>query len=136
LSETHSARELDERIERGDPFFVLDVRHREESEAFPLEGRTALPGRNVPDFEMLEAGDSEDLVDSVASYAKATLGRELPRNRPVLAMCAKGGTSALVTQALHRLGYEAPARGCLGYLLAAGSHTLVDPARHVASMPG
>jgi hypothetical protein len=56
LSGIHSARELDERIERGDPFFVLDVRHREEPAAFPLEGRTALPGRKVSYFEMLEAG--------------------------------------------------------------------------------
>jgi glyoxylase-like metal-dependent hydrolase (beta-lactamase superfamily II)/rhodanese-related sulfurtransferase len=102
-----SARELDERLERGEPVFVLDVRHREEFEAASIEGRGALPGLNIPYFEMLEAAESDDLVDAVARYAESSLGGELPRDRPVLAVCAKGGTSELVTQALRRLGYDA-----------------------------
>ena len=99
---------------------MLDVRHREEFEAFPIEGRDALPGRNVPYFEMLEAGGSDDLVDSVATYVEAELGSRLPRNVPVLAVCAKGGTSEFVTQALRRLGYDAA--NLAGGMAAWGNH--------------
>jgi len=99
---------------------VLDVRHREESEAFPIEGRGPLPARNVPYFEMLEAGGSDDLVDSVASYVEAELGPELPRDMPLLAVCAKGGTSEFVTQALRRLGYDAV--NLAGGMAAWGDH--------------
>lgn len=109
---------------------MLDVRHREEFEAFPIEGREPLPARNVPYFEMLEAGGSDDLVDSVVSYVEAELGPELPRDVPLLAVCAKGGTSEFVTEALRRLGYDAA--NLAGGMAAWGDHYSV---RRVAEGP-
>jgi predicted peroxiredoxin len=45
---------LESAVQRGEPVFVLDVRHREEFEAVSIEGRGTLPGLNIPYFEMLE----------------------------------------------------------------------------------
>jgi glyoxylase-like metal-dependent hydrolase (beta-lactamase superfamily II)/rhodanese-related sulfurtransferase len=101
-----TAADLNERLERGDDFFVLDVRNREEFAVVRIEGRRELQARNVPYFEMLEAGGAEDLVESVERYARAELAADLPRDRPVLAVCAKGDTSQHVAEALARLRYD------------------------------
>lgn len=101
-----TAADLNERIERGDDFFVLDVRNRDEFAVVRIEGRRDLPSRNVPYFEMLEAGGAADLVESVMRYVQAQLAAELPRDRPVLAVCAKGDTSEHVAAALARLRYD------------------------------
>ncbi|HMB71299.1 MAG TPA: MBL fold metallo-hydrolase [bacterium] len=99
--------DLDDRLESGRPFYLLDVRNRDEYEATPVEGRRPLPQRNVPYFEMLEAGGMEDLVDSVESYVRAELTAKIPRDMSVLAVCAKGDTSEFVARALLRLDYDA-----------------------------
>lgn len=102
-----SPQELNERVARGERFFVLDVRNRDEFEGSPIEGRTPLATANVPYFEMLaEAGDDEDLTAAVARYVEANLAATLPRESPVLTVCAKGGTAALVAGALRHLGYD------------------------------
>ena len=101
-----SVSDLDDRLERNEPFFLLDVRNRDEFAASPIEGREPLPSVNVPYFEMLEAGDEPDLVDSVVAYVEAELAESLPKDRPILAVCAKGDTSEFVAQGLRRLGYD------------------------------
>jgi glyoxylase-like metal-dependent hydrolase (beta-lactamase superfamily II)/rhodanese-related sulfurtransferase len=100
-----SARDLLERLERDDHFFVLDVRNHDEFERFRLEGRTAVPAINVPYFEMLELGGKEEMLDSVVAYVEGTLADRLPSDLPILAVCAKGDTSDVVAQGLRRLGY-------------------------------
>jgi glyoxylase-like metal-dependent hydrolase (beta-lactamase superfamily II)/rhodanese-related sulfurtransferase len=117
--------DLDDRLEAGPPFYLLDVRNRDEFEATPVEGREPGPQRNVPYFEMLEAAGMEDLVDSVESYARAELAAELPRDQPVLAVCAKGDTSEFVARALVRLGYDAA--NLAGGTRAWGDHYRVKP---------
>jgi glyoxylase-like metal-dependent hydrolase (beta-lactamase superfamily II)/rhodanese-related sulfurtransferase len=103
---TWSPQELKERLDSGRDPFVLDVRNRDEFEAWRIEGPRPLRAINSPYFEMLEEGGKEDLVDSIAAYLKARLEGSLPRDTPILAVCAKGGTSAFAAQALARLGYE------------------------------
>jgi glyoxylase-like metal-dependent hydrolase (beta-lactamase superfamily II) len=102
-----TAEKLLERLSRRDKFFILDVRNRDEFERFHLEGRGALPSANVPYFEMLELGGKDDMVDSVVSYVESNLAKELPRDKPILAVCAKGQTSQHVMEALRRMGYGA-----------------------------
>ena len=62
-----SAGDLLERLERGDRFFVLDVRNRDEFERFRLEGRSPVPAINIPYFEMLELGGKDEMVDVLLS---------------------------------------------------------------------
>jgi len=50
-----TARDLNDRVERGDRFVILDVRNRDEFERSRIEGRVPIPTTNVPYFEMLEA---------------------------------------------------------------------------------
>ncbi len=92
-------------LERREKFFVLDVRNRDEFERFQLEGREPLPALNVPYFEMLEMGGQDEMVDSVVACVEQHLTGQIPRDLPVLSVCAKGDTSEYVRQALERLGY-------------------------------
>jgi len=93
-------------MQRRQNLFVLDVRNRDESEPFPLEG-SGLTAINVPYFEMLESGGKDDMIDSLVASIDRDLRRELPEDSPILAVCAKGNTSEFVMQALTRLGYNA-----------------------------
>ncbi|MGH9375237.1 MAG: rhodanese-like domain-containing protein, partial [Terriglobia bacterium] len=103
--EVWTAEDLLERLERRDKFFVLDVRNHDEFERFRLEGRSPVPAVNIPYFEMLELGGKDEMLDSVVAYVERELADRLPSDLPVLAVCAKGGTSELVAQGLRRLGY-------------------------------
>ena len=100
-----TAGDLLERLERRDPFFVLDVRNRDEFERFRLEGRSPVPAVNIPYFEMLELGGKDEMLDSVVAYVERDLADQLPSDLPILAVCAKGDTSEFVAQGLRRLGY-------------------------------
>jgi len=97
--------DLLERLERRDKFFVLDVRNRDEFKRFRLEGRSPLPGVNIPYFEMLELGGKDEMLDSVVTYVERDLADQIPSDLPVLAVCAKGDTSEFVAQGLRLLGY-------------------------------
>ena len=97
--------ELLERLESRDRFFVLDVRNRDEFDAFRLEGRIPVPAINIPYFEMLELGGKDEMSDSVVAYVEQSLASQLPSDLPILAVCAKGDTSEFVAQGLRHLGY-------------------------------
>ncbi|HEV8338004.1 MAG TPA: MBL fold metallo-hydrolase [Candidatus Polarisedimenticolia bacterium] len=100
-----TSRDLLGRLERRERFFVLDVRNRDEFERFQIEGREPLPSINVPYFEMLELGGKDEMEDSLIAYAERDLRSQLPTDRAVLAVCAKGETSEHVARGLRRLGY-------------------------------
>ena len=102
-----SPERLHRQLRRGDPFFVFDVRNEDEFERHRIEGREELPTVNVPYFEMLEAVDSDDLVESFAAFLSKEWAARLPREQPILAVCAKGDTSAYVAEALRRLDLDA-----------------------------
>lgn len=150
-----TVQELQERLDRREKFFILDVRNREEFSTWKIEGREKL--LNVPYFEILEEGGKDDVVESVIAYAKNKLARELLKDKPVLVVCVKGRTSALVAEGLRQLAYNAvtlvggmkawgdfyqikyivesrelslyqisrPARGCLSYLVASENEAAV-----------
>jgi len=101
-----TAGELLDQLRRRQKLFVLDVRNREEFARFPLEG-ASLSAINLPYFEMLEAGGKDDMVDSVVACVEQDFADKLPKDSPVLAVCAKGDTSEYVMQGLQRLGYDA-----------------------------
>ena len=106
LEQVWSPEILLRRLEARDRFFVFDVRNHDEFERFRLEGRAPLPVLNVPYFELLESGGKEDMVESVAACVDHDLRDKLPQDTPILTVCAKGGTSEIVAQALRRLGYN------------------------------
>jgi glyoxylase-like metal-dependent hydrolase (beta-lactamase superfamily II)/rhodanese-related sulfurtransferase len=106
IEQVWAAEDLLVSLERREKFFVLDVRNRDEFEKFRLEGREPLPVLNVPYFEMLELGGQDEMVDSVVACVEQHLDGQIPRELPVLSVCAKGDTSEYVAQGLRRLGYS------------------------------
>ena len=101
-----TAGQLLDQLRRRQKLFVLDVRNREEFERFPLEG-AGVSAINLPYFEILESGGKDDMVDSVVACLEREFADELPKDAPILAVCAKGDTSEYVMQGLQRLGYDA-----------------------------
>jgi glyoxylase-like metal-dependent hydrolase (beta-lactamase superfamily II)/rhodanese-related sulfurtransferase len=137
-------RELYDRIRRGD-VSVLDVRNREEYEAWHVDGPD-VTAANVPYMEFVSAQATGDPA--------SLLPEEL--SEPVVAVCAVGESSGEVAGSLreagvdavnleggmeawanlvvsHDLGegvvqYERPSSGCLSYLVADGGEAaVVDP---------
>ncbi|MFB6155548.1 MAG: MBL fold metallo-hydrolase [Haloferacaceae archaeon] len=146
--------ELKERIDRGEPVTILDVRAQSEFEEWHLDG-PSVEIANVPYFEFIEEeGDlSDELLDRV------------PSGEPLVVVCAKGGSSEYVAGLLVAEGYEAtnlaegmngwariyeaveietdgdatvlqyqrPSSGCLAYLVVDGdAAAVVDPLRAFA----
>ena len=102
-----TAAELNERLEKGEEFFVFDVRNEDEYEGWKIEGSEPLPMANVPYYEMLEVDEHDDVVDSFVDFLGRGWADKLPKDKPVLAVCAKGDTSEFVAQAMQRMGFEA-----------------------------
>ena len=102
-----SAGDLYERLESGEDLFVFDVRNEDEYESWKIEGRAPLPMANVPYYEMLEVDDFDDVVDSFKAFLNQGWAEKLPKDKPVLAVCAKGDTSEFVADAMRGLGFDA-----------------------------
>lgn len=103
-----TVRDLKRRLDQGEDLFFVDVRNKEEFDAWKIEGRTPIPTLHVPYFDILEEVDNdEDLPGAFAAYAQKHWTDKLPRDHTIVVVCAKGGTSALVAEGLQRLGYRA-----------------------------
>jgi len=102
-----TAAELNRRLEEGEEFFVFDVRNEDEYEGWKIEGSAPLPMVNVPYYEMLEVDDHDDVVDSFVDFLERGWVERLPKDKPVLAVCAKGDTSEFVAQAMRQLDFDA-----------------------------
>jgi glyoxylase-like metal-dependent hydrolase (beta-lactamase superfamily II)/rhodanese-related sulfurtransferase len=61
---------------------------------------------NLPYFELLESGGKDDIVESIVACVEVDLRDKLPTDQPILTVCAKGGTSEFVAQALRQIGYS------------------------------
>lgn len=142
--------ELDEMIERGESFLLLDVRNQDEFERWKIEGRNPFETIHIPYFAFLE--DEEGNIARV------------PKDKRVVAVCAKGGSSDYVANTLRERGYDAVnleggmiawgnyyrvrripdtgdlaiyqiirvARGDLAYaIVSEGEGILIDPTRHL-----
>ena len=83
-----------QRLLRNEPLFILDVRNRDEFEHWRVEGPRSVPTLNVPYFELLDLeGEEEDVTEAVMRGVRAQLMEQLPRDRPILAVCAVGNIS-------------------------------------------
>lgn len=115
-----TAADLLARLEEGASFTVLDVRKREEFERFRIEGDSAVSVTNAPYHEMLDPDDEDDKASAVAAYAERRLESCLSKDVPVLSVCARGKTSAIVAAGLALLGY--PSATLEGGMRAWGEH--------------
>lgn len=85
--------ELKAMLDDGEPFILLDVRNEDEFQRWKVEGKHTPPTVNIPYFAFLE--DTEGNAGKV------------PRDRPVVVICAKGGSSAWVAdEVLRPRGYD------------------------------
>lgn len=116
---------LQDRLEANDEFFVFDVRNEDEFESWQIEGRRPLPTVNVPYYEMLEVDEFDDVVDSFKAFLDQRWAAKLPRDKAILAVCAKGDTSEYVAEALRRLDFEA--YNLAGGTAAWGDHYSIRP---------
>ena len=123
---------LQDRLEAGEEFFVFDVRNEDEFESWKIEGRRRLETVNVPYYEMLEVDEFDDVVDSFRAFLAKSWAEKLPRDRPILAVCAKGDTSEFVAEALRRLDFEA--FNLAGGTVAWGDHYAVRPVVETAEL--
>jgi glyoxylase-like metal-dependent hydrolase (beta-lactamase superfamily II)/rhodanese-related sulfurtransferase len=80
--------ELKRLLDRGEAFRLLDVRNEDEFARWQIEGRQRVPTVNVPYFQFVEAPE--------AGIAQT------PADLPVVAVCAKGGSSAWVADEILR----------------------------------
>jgi glyoxylase-like metal-dependent hydrolase (beta-lactamase superfamily II) len=85
--------ELKARIDAGDAVTLLDVRMPSEYEEWRIDGE-AVDSINVPYFELLD----EEIDDDVLA--------RIPDDRLVTVLCAKGGSSEFVGNALAERGYD------------------------------
>ncbi|WP_051663329.1 MBL fold metallo-hydrolase [Alicyclobacillus macrosporangiidus] len=81
--------EVFEKLLRGEPMFILDVRNEEEYADWRIEG-PEVTSVNIPYF---------DLLDGVEPALK-----RLPKDLPVLVVCAKEGASVYVAEQLQAAG--------------------------------
>lgn len=94
---TITVSELKQMLDRGDEFVLLDVRNDDEVSRWSIEGRTKPPTVHIPYFVAIE--DPEDFI--------ATVERQIPKDKFVVAVCAKGGSSEwIANEFLRPRGYQ------------------------------
>jgi glyoxylase-like metal-dependent hydrolase (beta-lactamase superfamily II) len=142
------------RLRADESVSVLDVRNRDEAEAWPLPGETVTTVQ-IPYYRFVQAGVN-DTVDELAAEVRESL------TAPVVVVCGRGEASDTVAAQLREVGVDAvnlaggmqawarvchtvdietdaadrvvqfqrPASGCLSYLVVAdGEALVVDPLR-------
>nr|WP_210423491.1 MBL fold metallo-hydrolase [Halorussus marinus] len=151
-----SPEELYDTLARGDPVHLLDVRNRDEFEAWRIAGET-VTATQVP-YSEFAAAKARGEIDEFAA--------DLDLDSPVIAVCPRGEVSATVADHLRAAGidarnlaggmhgwarvyvasqlpaasadatvvqYDRPASGCLSYLVVSGgAAAVVDPLRAFA----
>lgn len=85
--------ELLPRLDAGENVLILDVRNDEEFQDWRLDGRRPVETLHIPYFDFIE--------DAPSAVAR------VPRGRPVVVLCAKGGSSELVVTILAEAGIAA-----------------------------
>ena len=84
---------LKDRIDAGEDVTLLDVRMQSEYEEWRIDGET-VTSINVPYFEFLDDDIGEDVLE------------QIPGDREVTVLCAKGGASEYVAGTLAERGYD------------------------------
>jgi glyoxylase-like metal-dependent hydrolase (beta-lactamase superfamily II) len=149
--------ELAASLRAGESVSVLDVRNRDEADAWPLSGETVTT-YHVPYYRFVEA-TVNDSVDELVTEVRDAL------DEPILVVCGRGEASAFVAEHLLDAGvdaanlaegmrgwarvyhavdfepvdgvtvrqYQRPSSGCLAYLVVSEDEALVvDPLRAFA----
>ncbi|MGH8185300.1 MAG: MBL fold metallo-hydrolase [Steroidobacteraceae bacterium] len=80
-------------LDAGEPLTVVDVRPAAERAEWSIPGSL-----HVDAYQSLRDGDRSVLASFAAN---------LPKDQPIVAVCAKGRTSALAVEALESLGFDA-----------------------------
>ena len=80
-------------LDGEEDWFLLDVRNEIEYDRWKLEGKNTPETMNIPYFDFF---DNEDQIVA-----------KIPREKPVLVVCAKGDSSAFVADLLIQRGFEA-----------------------------
>ncbi|WP_336325412.1 MBL fold metallo-hydrolase [Halovenus sp. HT40] len=91
--ETITPETLKDRIDAGEDLTLLDARMQSEYEEWHIDGE-AVSSINVPYFEFLDEEIDEGILD------------EIPADREVTVLCAKGGASEYVAGTLAERGYD------------------------------
>ncbi|WP_226042055.1 MBL fold metallo-hydrolase [Natrinema sp. DC36] len=91
--ESVSPDRLKERIDAGDDVTLLDTRMESEYEEWRIDGET-VESINVPYFEFLD----DEIDDDVLA--------QIPDDREITVLCAKGGSSEYVAGTLKERGYD------------------------------
>jgi glyoxylase-like metal-dependent hydrolase (beta-lactamase superfamily II)/rhodanese-related sulfurtransferase len=84
---------LKERIDAGEDLTLLDARMQSEYDEWHIDGDT-VTSLNVPYFEFLDEDIDGDVLD------------QIPEDREVTVLCAKGGASEYVAGTLAERGYD------------------------------
>jgi glyoxylase-like metal-dependent hydrolase (beta-lactamase superfamily II)/rhodanese-related sulfurtransferase len=85
---TVSSARLKEMLDGGEPFLLLDVRNEDEFQRWKIEGRQAPSTLNIPYFAFLEEPEES--------------AHKVPKDKPVVAVCAKGESAAWVADEVLR----------------------------------
>ncbi|WP_049986401.1 MBL fold metallo-hydrolase [Halobellus rufus] len=91
--ETVTPEALKERIDAGEDVTLLDARMQSDYDEWRIDGEN-VTSINVPYFEFLDEEIDEDVLD------------QIPEDRNVTVLCAKGGASEFVAGTLADRGYE------------------------------
>ena len=155
MADALSPTELYDRLQRGESLSILDVRNRDEFEAWHIDGVRTIQ-RPYVDFMGAKVRDEiPDLVESLGLDSA---------EEPIVAVCPQGEASARVAELLREEGldvwnledgmdgwatvyvareidtdpetvvqYERPSSGCLSYLVISGDEAaVIDPLRTFA----
>ncbi|SIQ78573.1 Glyoxylase, beta-lactamase superfamily II [Haladaptatus litoreus] len=155
MEDALSARELYDRLQRGESVTVLDVRNRDEYETWHIDAENTV---QTPYAEFMSAKVKDEISD---------LAESLDLEEPVLAVCPRGEASEQVAAMLRETGidarnladgmngwarvyvarelptesedaetvlqYERPSSGCLSYLVVSDNEAaVIDPLRAFA----
>lgn len=91
--------ELYQYLEKGTKFFLFDVRKGEDFKKSHIEG--SFPILNVSYFDLIEKGGKDSFIEYIKMSTK------LPKDREIVVVCNRGNSSAIVTELLTNLGYQA-----------------------------
>ncbi|WP_408958490.1 MBL fold metallo-hydrolase [Natrinema sp. 74] len=91
--ESIAPEELKRRIDAGENVTILDARMESEYDEWHVDGET-VDSINIPYFEFLD----EEIGDDVLA--------QIPNDREIIVLCAKGGSSEYVAGALNERGYD------------------------------
>jgi len=91
--ETVDPESLKDRIDAGEDLTLLDARMQSDYEEWRIDGEN-VTSINIPYFEFLEDDIDEDIVE------------QIPDDREVTVLCAKGGASEFVAGTLAERGYD------------------------------